>query len=98
MATDFTIAARPTGHAKKLALIESMREAREADVTQLHTITLAVTRMRQMKAALQACETYFEERADAEYFTDAASPSGNEEMRLLVEVQAAISGLPQASA
>jgi hypothetical protein len=44
--------------------------------------------------ALRACEAYFEERADAEYFPDSAGPVGNEEMRLLVEVQAAIANLP----
>jgi hypothetical protein len=53
-----------------------------------------VVAARQMKAALQEYEAYFEERADAEYFTDSAGPVGNDEMRLLVEVQAAIANLP----
>lgn len=65
---------------------------------ELHTITWSVKRMREMKSALQACEAYFEERADAEYFTDSPDPAGNEEMRLLVEVRQAIAGLPQVSA
>ncbi len=43
-----------------------------------------------MRDALRECEEYFEERADAEYHADSASPTGNEEMRLLVAVQAAL--------
>ena len=64
-------------------------------MTELHTTTWLLKRMRQMKAALQECEAYFEERADAECFTDSAGPVGNDEMRLLVEVQAAIANLPK---
>jgi hypothetical protein len=51
-----------------------------------------------IRSALLACEAYFEERADAEYFTDSASPCGNEEMQLLVEVQEALRRLEQVSA
>ena len=40
--------------------------------------------------ALEECREYFEQRADAEYFTDSPSPVGNEEMRLLVLVEQAI--------
>lgn len=79
----------------KEKLIFDMREAREADEKQLHTTTWLLKRMRQMKSALQECESYFEERADAEYFTDSASPCGNAEMRLLVEVQAALTAITQ---
>ena len=42
------------------------------------------------EATLRECEAYFEERADAEYFPDSPIPSSNEEMRLLVEIQAAL--------
>ena len=44
-------------------------------------------------ADLREIETYFEELADAEYFTDSAAPVGNEEMRLLATVQSAIAAL-----
>lgn len=37
--------------------------------------------------ALQECEAYFDNRADAEYFTDSPYPKPNEEMRLLVMVR-----------
>lgn len=43
-----------------------------------------------LRAVLRECEAYFEERADAEYFPDSPIPSGNEEMRLLVEVHTAL--------
>ena len=39
---------------------------------------------------LEACEEYFEQRADAEYFTDSPGAVGNEEMHLLVQVQDAL--------
>lgn len=32
---------------------------------------------------LRECEEYFDQRADAEYFTDSPSPVGNEEMKML---------------
>ena len=41
-------------------------------------------------ATLRQCEEYFDARADAEYFPDQATPVGNEEMGLLVDVRAAI--------
>lgn len=63
-------------------------------MTELHTITWANKRMRQMKAALQECETYFEERADAEFFPDSPDPCGNREMQLLVEVREALGLYP----
>lgn len=43
-----------------------------------------------MLEALRQCEEYFDARADAEYFPDQATPVGNEEMGLLVDVRAAI--------
>ena len=36
---------------------------------------------------LITCEEYFEQRADAEYFTDSPHPHPNEEMRLLVAIR-----------
>lgn len=63
---------------------------------QLLTSTLFIKRMRQMKSALQECESYFEERADAEYFTDSPDPCGNAEMRLLMEVRDALLNAPKA--
>lgn len=59
-------------------------------MTELHTQTWLLKRMAQMKAALRECEAYFEERADAEYFTDSAGPVGNEEARLWSEVVLAL--------
>lgn len=51
------------------------------------TITWANERMSEMREALAECEAYFEQRADAEYFADSASPVGNDEMRLLVGIR-----------
>ncbi len=45
---------------------------------------------------LRDCEAYFEERADAEYRADSAAPTGNEEMRLLVEVEVGLKLLAEA--
>lgn len=42
------------------------------------------------REALGECEAYFESRADAEYSTDRAAPSPNEEMRLLDAVKVAL--------
>lgn len=61
-------------------------------MTELHTITWANKRMRQMKSALQECEEYFEGLADAEI--DCAGTHGNREMQLLVEVRQALEGYP----
>jgi hypothetical protein len=76
----------------KLKLIDQMQEAREADIAALHTNTIILKRMRQMKAALQECEAYFEERADAEI--DHAGTHGNREMQLLAEVRQALGQYP----
>ncbi len=43
-----------------------------------------------VRSALEACRDYFEQRADAEFFTDSQSPVGNEEMHLLAEVEDAL--------
>ena len=59
-------------------------------MTEPHTATWLLKRMRQMKAALEECETYFGERADAEFFPDSPDPCGNREMQLLMEVQEAL--------
>lgn len=45
---------------------------------------------------LQECREYFEQRADAEYFSDSPTPSGNEEMRLLVMVEQAVEQMNRA--
>lgn len=42
---------------------------------------------------LDACEDYFDQRADAEYFTDSPAPVGNEEMTLLCSVREALAKL-----
>lgn len=43
-----------------------------------------------LTAALTECEDYFDNRADAEYFTDSAAPVPNEEMTLLTLVRDAL--------
>jgi hypothetical protein len=58
--------------------------------SELHTTTWLLKRMRQMKAALQECEAYFEPRAVAEWLSD--GPHANREGQLLTEVRAAING------
>lgn len=60
----------------------------------METYNITLRQLRAIRSALGECAEYFEQRADAEYFTDSASPCGNEEMRLLVEVQQAVAGLP----
>lgn len=40
--------------------------------------------MSELEQILTECREYFEGGADAEYFTDRASPVPNEEMRLMV--------------
>lgn len=44
----------------------------------------------EMRDALERAREYFAERAEAEYFTDRASPVPNEEMRILVEIDEAL--------
>lgn len=51
-----------------------------------------------VQTALEECEAFFEERADAEYFTDSASPVPNDEMRLLTEVQVGLKLLKECRA
>ena len=46
-----------------------------------------------MAEALAECEEYFEQRADAEYFTESAYPVGNEEMHMFVLVKKALGKL-----
>lgn len=41
--------------------------------------------IRRLRSVLLRCESYFDERADAEIFVD--GPVGNEEMKLLLEVR-----------
>ena len=60
-----------------------MREAADALAAKDATIT-------RMAEALDQCEDYFDNRADAEYFTDSPTPVPNEEMTLLCVVRAAL--------
>lgn len=48
------------------------------------------TLLKQMKVALQECETYFDQRADVADYSDETGHTPNEEMNLLTEVQAAL--------
>ena len=48
-------------------------------------------------AKLEPVREYFDQRADAEYFPDQPTPKGNEEMRLLVDVQDCICELESAA-
>lgn len=56
-------------------------------------MTTADEHLTLMRAALEEVQEYFDARADAEYFTDVAGPVGNEEMRLLTIVRAALAGV-----
>ncbi|MEZ0003816.1 hypothetical protein [Sinorhizobium fredii] len=47
-------------------------------------------RLEALTEALRECEEFFDDRADAEYFTDSAAPHPNEEMKLLTLVRDAI--------
>ena len=47
-----------------------------------------------LREALKEVEEYFDQRADAEYFTDSAAPFPNEEMKLLGIVREALAGKP----
>ena len=51
----------------------------------------ALMALEKMRSVLDEIKPYFEQRADAEY--NGGSPVGNEEMRLLVEIQEAIANL-----
>jgi hypothetical protein len=51
-----------------------------------------------VRTALEECQEYFSQRADAEYFTDSPSPVGNEEMRLLTEVEVGLELLKEVAA
>lgn len=42
---------------------------------------------KELVITLLECEEYFDQRADAEYFPDSASPVPNEEMQLLVKIR-----------
>jgi hypothetical protein len=59
-------------------------------IPEMHANARLIAAAPDQNEALIEVETYFAERADAEYFTDSASPVGNEEMRLLVIVRAAL--------
>jgi hypothetical protein len=73
----------------KVGLGHEIEVAPEGGPTEFRIAVLpAPMSVGRMKSALQECETYFEELADAELLHD--GPSGNREMQLLVEVRAAI--------
>lgn len=60
------------------------------------TVALPMHRMNDMAdlySLLTACEEYFEPRADAEI--DVSGTTGNEEMRLLMDVREALKALPE---
>lgn len=74
-----------------------MPDGRYNDVAQLcqaaaSAITTLTARVEELEEVLDECETYFDNRADAEYFTDSPFPVGNEEMGLLVTVRKAKKG------
>ncbi len=46
--------------------------------------------VQRLREALRECEDYFDNRADAEYTPERAAPQGNEEMRMLGVVRAAL--------
>lgn len=56
-------------------------------------MTPAGNAMARVIANLQDVREYFDDRADAEYFTDRAEPVPNEEARLLVTVDECIETL-----
>lgn len=49
-----------------------------------------------MREALDECEEYFDNRADAEYFSDSPQPVANEEMHLLGVVRSALPAIDPA--
>ena len=67
------------------ALLDDSIEAANA-------ISALTARVAELEEVLDECETYFDNRADAEYFTDSPFPVGNEEMGLLVTVRKARKG------
>ncbi len=58
-------------------------------------IVTAVNVHADLVAVLKVCEEYFDQRADAEYFTDSPQPKGNEEMSLLTEIRATLKKVKQ---
>ena len=60
--------------------------------TRAHDPALAAkdAEINRLREALDQCEDYFDNRADAEYFTDSPTPVPNEEMTLLAVVRAAL--------
>lgn len=53
---------------------------------------------RELVVVLSEAEEYFDQRADAEYLPGQAAPIGNEEMRLLTEIRAALAKAKGAAA
>ncbi|KSV78969.1 hypothetical protein N182_18400 [Sinorhizobium sp. GL2] len=76
---------------RELAAEKECVEDLRAEVER-HSNAAAASRLyaSQAKDALVECEEYFDDRADAEYFTDSAAPHPNEEMKLLTLVRDAI--------
>ena len=48
-----------------------------------------------IREVLNDCEEYFDQRSDAEYFTDSPNPVPNEEMTMLARVQEALRQFPE---
>lgn len=64
------------------------------DRLELRRLDQEIARLKAREAelveALKDCWEYFDQRADAEYFTSSLAPRGNEEMRLLCIVNDAL--------
>ena len=85
----------------KCGLHETVKSANEPAIVyvradtvlaQQSAIDTLTARVAELEEVLDECETYFDNRADAEYFTDSPFPVGNEEMGLLVTVRKAKKG------
>lgn len=82
----------------KCGLHEDSKSANEPAIIYVRSDALeaAHAQIKVMREALENCEEYFDERADAEYFP--SGPVANEEMLLMVEVQSALAGTPAEAA
>ena len=67
----------PESAGRRIGELERQVERQSAKITQ-------------MREALAEAEDYFDSRADAEYFTDSATPHPNKEMVLLTLIREAI--------
>ena len=69
---------------------ENEDELRELKNTNAKRIALTWNMHDELIEALEDTREYFDGRADAEYFADSATPVVNEEMRLQVQIEAAL--------